>query len=110
MKIETRQEADTTIVALAGRMDALTAPEFEKAFNALIDEGKRSFIVNFKGVDYISSAGIRSILVVSRRLKADNGKLILAELTDGVRGVLDMTGFAKILEIYASVEEALTHL
>jgi anti-anti-sigma factor len=110
MKIETRQEPNATIVSLAGRMDALTAPEFEKKMNKIIDEGSGNLVVDLKGIDYISSAGVRSILVIAKRLKTDSGRIVLAGLTDIVREVLEMTGFIKILTIRGSTEAALESL
>jgi len=55
-------------------MDAVTTPEFEQTLGGWIDEGEIRFIVDFTGLDYISSAGLRGILTSVKRLKAEGGR------------------------------------
>ncbi len=110
MEITTRKEKDRTIVSLAGRMDALTAPEFEKQMKRIVDAGGKRLVIDMQGLGYISSAGVRSILVVAKRLRAEGGKFVLASLNDMVREVLELTGFIKILAICDSTEAALERI
>ncbi|GEM_PF-250246 len=110
MEITTRKAEGGTIVSLNGRMDALTAPEFEAQMSHIIDAGDRRLVIDMHGLGYISSAGVRSILVVAKKLQAEGGKLALARLTDMVREVLELTGFIKILTICDSTEAALERL
>ncbi len=107
MEITTRKAEGGTIVSLNGRMDTLTAPEFEEQMSHIIDAGDRRLVIDMHGLDYISSAGVRSILVVAKKLQAEGGKLALARLTDMVREVPELTGFIKILTICDSTEAAL---
>jgi len=62
-------------------MDAVTTPEFEQTLGGWIDEGEIRFIVDFTGLDYISSAGLRGILTSVKRLKAEGGELFLLPCT-----------------------------
>ncbi len=110
MKMTTRKEGNDLVVEVSGRMDALTAPEFEKKMRQLMDQGRERFVVDMQQVDYISSAGLRSVLVISKALKAGRGRLLLAGLADAVREVFEMTGFDRILEIYPTVAAAMEKL
>ncbi len=110
MKMTTRNEEKALVVEVAGRMDALSAPEFEKKMRQLMDQGQARFVIDMQAVDYVSSAGLRSVLVVSKALKAGQGRMLLAGLAEAVREVFEMTGFARILEIHPTVAAALEKL
>jgi anti-sigma B factor antagonist len=95
------------VLKLKGRMDAVTAPEFEKECTGKLDQGERSFVVDLSGVDYISSAGLRSILSAAKKLKAVQGKICFCNLKGMVQEVFSVSGFASMFPMYASIEEAL---
>ncbi|OQY49690.1 MAG: hypothetical protein B6240_02825 [Desulfobacteraceae bacterium 4572_87] len=65
------QKKNHIVVTVEGRMDAVSAPEFEKFLSALIDEGALKVIVDFEGLDYISSAGLRSVLISAKKISVD---------------------------------------
>jgi len=107
MEIEnTGKEDGYFIVTVTGRMDATTAPEFEAYMGRWIGQGEVQFIVDFGGLEYISSAGLRSILTTTKSLKAKQGKLILCALRDTVKEVFEISGFSTIIPVYDSVEVA----
>lgn len=87
-------------------MDAVTAPEFEKAVETMMGEGENAFVVDLADLDYISSAGLRSILALAKKLKTSGGSLHLAALQDTVRDVFDISGFSSIIPVFDSVEGA----
>ena len=107
MEINVRKEKVTTIVSVAGRMDALTSPEFEKELSALISAGDSNFLINLQQLEYISSAGLRSILFISRQLKNRNGVLLFAGPQGPVKDVFKISGFNSIFKIFDTEEEAL---
>lgn len=107
MEIHTRKENKAMVVTLSGRLDAVTASDFENALAGLMDQGDRTFAFDFTDLDYISSAGLRSILAAAKKLKGMDGKLSLACLKEAVREVFDISGFSAIIPIYDSVETAL---
>jgi anti-anti-sigma factor len=96
------------VLAVKGRMDALSAQQFEDEFARRLAAGEKRFVVDLSGLDYISSAGLRSILTASKRLKAENGDLAFCGLTGIVAQVFTVSGFLKILPVFATREEALT--
>ncbi len=100
------EEGDKIILSVEGKINALTAPELEKALLKYINEGKIKLILDFSNVDYISSAGLRSVLVAAKTLMGKGGKLILSSLQPDVKEVFEISGFTTIIPITNSVEEA----
>ena len=107
MEVNIKKEEKALIVSVTGRMDAVSAPEFEKKLGDWMDEGETNFIIDFGGLDYISSSGLRSILSTSKKLKEKDGQILLSSLKDSVKEVFDISGFSSIIPIYESVEAAL---
>lgn len=109
MDIQTRKENNKAVVKVTGRIDAVTAPAFEKYLAELMAAGDNLIILNFSGLEYISSAGLRSILVAAKQLKTKEGKLLFAELQSSVMDVFKISGFGSLFKIFATETEALTH-
>jgi anti-anti-sigma factor len=110
MTIQTTKEANATVLTIDGRMDAVTAPEYEKALNELIAAGETAFVIDFQGLEYISSAGLRALLATAKLLKTKNGQIRLANVLGTVREVFDISGFGSIFQIQDSVSAALADL
>ncbi len=107
MEITTRKEKRIVVVSLQGRLDAVTAPELEKRLFALIDQGESLFLLNMKGLEYISSAGLRSILAAAKKLKEKQGKIVFGGLGGTVKEVFEISGFLSIFAAFDSEEAAL---
>jgi anti-anti-sigma factor len=110
MDLQTRKENNAIVLTLSGRLDAVTAPEFEKAVRELIDNGNRLFVMDFGPLDYISSAGLRGLLLMSKLLNAKGGRVYFANVQGNVRSVFDMCGFTSLFKTENSVAEALATL
>ena len=110
MELHVKNEENGVLVSVTGRMDAVSSPEFEKEISSLIDEDNVNFVIDLAGLDYISSSGLRSILVTAKKLKGKNGRIMLASLQAVVREVFEISGFSTIIPIYESVEEAMAAL
>ena len=107
MKIVANQERGFLVVRVEGRLDIATSPEFEKSGAAFMEEGHKKIILDFSGLEYISSAGLRSILSIAKKLKGGGGSLSLCGLTGLVKEVFDLSGFDSFLPIHAELEQAL---
>jgi anti-anti-sigma factor len=107
MEINTRKDQNNVIVSIEGRMDAVTSPEFEKNLSGLITAGEINFLINMSRLEYISSAGLRSILTIAKILKAKNGKILFAGLQGPVKDVFNISGFGAIFQIFDTEEDAL---
>ena len=107
MEIETAKEKNTVVVSVKGKIDAVTAPEFEKVLADLIAQGENAFLLNFGGVEYISSAGLRSILSTAKQLKPKSGNILFCGLKGPVKDVFKISGFGTIFKIFETREDAL---
>ena len=110
MEFQARKEAGGVVVVLGGRLDAVTAPEYERRIHELVDGGDARFVIDFERLDYISSAGLRGLLVTARLLKAKGGQLRFANVQGGVRAVFEMSGFGSMFQLDESVTAALAAL
>jgi anti-anti-sigma factor len=110
MEINIRKEKGVPLVSVKGRIDAVTAPDFEKDLSDLIESGEKTVLVNLGELEYISSAGLRSILATAKRLKAENGKMVFAGLKGPVEEVFKISGFYSIFTIFESEDAALKQL
>lgn len=99
MDIAVEQQDGAAIVAAAGRLDAAGAPAFEARGKALIQEGARQLLLDMSQVEYISSAGLRSLLVLAKTMKSAGGKMALCQLVPAVSEVMTMSGFDSILTL-----------
>ena len=110
MEIRTRKEKNAIVVSIKGRMDAVSSSDFEKQLSALMAEGEKDFIIDFGELDYISSAGLRSILTTLKDLKGKNGRLLPCSLKDLVKDVFDISGLSHVIQIYETVDSALSQI
>ena len=106
---ETRRDG-IIAVAPAGRIDTTTAPTLEGHLDALLAGGARRVIVDFSRVDYISSAGLRVMLIVARRMKESNGRLALCAFPEAVRQVFQLAGFLPLFTVCESQDIAMGQL
>ena len=97
MNINIEKENGITVMKIEGRLDTTTAPELEKAIN---NEGEalKNLVLDFKGVDYISSAGLRVLLTAQKTMNVQ-GQMELNNVSEAVMDIFEMTGFADILVI-----------
>ena len=108
MKIETRESQGIQIIAFEGNLDTNTSPEAESKINELIDAGKQKLLVNFEQLNFISSAGLRVLLAMVKKLNASRGDLRICALNATVQEVFDISGFVTILSVKSTEEEALS--
>mgnify|MGYP001826694152 FL=1 len=107
MDIITRDEGDTTVVMLNGKLDTNTTPAAESEINALIDAGASKLLVNFEQLSYISSSGLRLLLATAKRLKASGGDLQVCSLNEMATEVFEISGFSTILKVFPNEQAAL---
>ena len=110
MELNVDKKSGVIVVSVSGRMDAVTAPEFEKGFNEHIEAGEKKFVTDLSDLEYISSAGLRSILSTAKKIKAEGGAIAFANLSGMVKEVFDISGFGSMFDIYGSVPEAMEKL
>ena len=92
------EEDNKTIVDVVGRIDTTTVPDLEKEILPLVEDVS-DLVFNFEKLEYISSAGLRLLLSVQKKMNQKNGKFVLRNINEFVQEVLDMTGFADIIAV-----------
>lgn len=98
MRINTSLAGETLTVELAGRLDTTTTPQVSESLEQL-PQGCKLCILDLANVDYVSSAGLRLLLLLHKRMDAGGGKFLLRKVQPGVQDILNMTGFSSFLSI-----------
>jgi anti-anti-sigma factor len=106
MEIQVDRMGTATVVKLAGKLDALSAPDCEQSLRQLVESGSGCLVLDFADLGYISSAGLRVVLAVAKLLQARQGQLLLANLRGNVGDVFEVSGFANIFPVHPSREAA----
>jgi anti-anti-sigma factor len=106
MEFAQEQAGDVVIVKLSGRLDSSTAPSAEESFTRVLATGPRHLAIDLSNLEYISSAGLRILLVVARKLQQAKGKVVLFGLRDNVREVFQISGFDRIFTIQPNMAAA----
>ena len=107
MEIIEENHSGINIFKLNGRLDSNTSQGFEKKIFQAIDNGSKNMIIDFKDLDYISSAGLRVILKATKALKREEGKMLLCDMQDYVKEVFEIAGFDSFLPIVGTMDDAL---
>jgi anti-anti-sigma factor len=97
---------DICIVRLRGRLDTATSAGVEQEIASHLAGGARRILLDFSELNYVSSIGLRTVLVAAKRMKAEGGKLALCSLNPQVAEVFSISGFASILDIHPTPESA----
>ena len=109
MEISERKVGEVCIVGLTGRLDSGTAEAFAQRLQQLIEGGERRLVIDGGTLEYISSAGLRVLLVSAKRLKAVEGRIVLSSLKPHIVEVFEIAGFKAIFPIYGNAEQATQH-
>jgi anti-anti-sigma factor len=94
-------------VALKGKLDAATSKGVEDRLLSLIESGEIQLLVDLEQLNYISSVGLRVLMLAAKRLKTANGSIVVCALQPGVQQVFDIAGFTTIFRIYPTRDAAL---
>ena len=97
MNIEVKRNQAETTIELVGRLDTTTAPALDKTIGENL-ENTKNLILNLKGLEYISSAGLRVLLGAQKKMQ-NVGSMKVTNVCEEVMEVFEMTGFADILTI-----------
>lgn len=107
MQIEISNIDKAVVLEIKGRMDVIAAMEYEKAITECLQHGDRKFVVDLNALVYISSAGLRSLLTIAKKVKESKGTVNFCNVKGVVKEVFAMSGFDSILPIFKSVKDAL---
>jgi anti-anti-sigma factor len=92
------------IIVAMGRLDSASAGTFENQLLALFESSGARVLVDFSGLEYVSSAGLRVVLMGAKKARQTQGKMALCGLRPDVREVFEVSGFLKIIDVVADRE------
>ncbi|MEA3245790.1 MAG: STAS domain-containing protein [Gemmatimonadota bacterium] len=107
MEVTTRGQGNVIVVAIKGSLDSTTSPQAQQSLDTVVADGARKVVVDCTALDYISSAGLRVLLGLAKKLGANGGALRMCGLNQTVREVFEISGFATILPVFPGEREAL---
>ena len=110
MQLTVSAQRGAVVVAPAGRIDHASAEAFAAALKPHLDRckaGADALIVDMSGVDYISSVGLRALMVAAKQAEAQAGRIAVAALSPMVREVFEISRFDMVFRVYGSLDEAL---
>lgn len=99
MEIKKTNHEGTVTLSLSGRLDTLTSGRLGEEIEKVFQEGKANLILDFETLDYISSAGLRILLMAQKKVNETGTEMIIINTNENVREVFEMTGFTSILNI-----------
>lgn len=103
MKVKLMNAGDVTILSVSGRVDANTSQELQ---DVVLDTAHKNhkLLLDLSKVDYMSSAGLRVMLLLHREIQDNDGRVILVGLQDRIRDAMEMTGFLKHFAVAPDVQ------
>lgn len=107
LKTQLVHRQSSVTVTVSGRLDLTSAPALEEELERLIDGGARRVALDVHPLEYLSSAGLRAILVTAKRLRESGGTLAVVGLAGPVKEVFDMAGLSGVLETYPTEADLL---
>jgi anti-sigma B factor antagonist len=107
LELSTRDHKRHNVIRVVGRVDAATYGELESKLREYMDEGHVHLILEMDGTEYLSSAGARVLISTQKALKPRGGRLSLAQPSERVREVLDLSGLDTLFPIYDTTVAAL---
>lgn len=110
MEITHRMENEILTFAIAGRLDAATAPIADETIKKTLAENTNRLLFDLSGLEYLSSGGLRVILGAAKEIRRREGKVALAGLNQYVYEIFDVSGFSSMIPIKDTVEEGLKYL
>ena len=110
LQIATRQFADTVIAMPVGRIDHQSAAQFEAALAPLVAAaaaGRGALVLDFSRIDYISSVGLRVLMIAAKQMREREARLLVAALQSVVAEIFAISRFDRILTVTATLDEAM---
>lgn len=109
MIINESQHEDLKILSIEGRLDITSVEQLEAKFNELIDKGVTKILLDCTQLTFISSAGLRILIVAQKKLEPHKGEVVIFGFNDYTKKIFEITGYFNLFSIFETKEEALKH-
>ena len=110
MRITTEKTAETLVIHIEGQLDTAMVGEFENEVTPLLQRSDQNVLIDFEKLEYISSVGLRSVLILAKEMKKKEKSLALCCLIETILEVFRISGFDMIISIFPKLEEGLSFL
>jgi anti-anti-sigma factor len=106
IEIRLNEREGVAVIELEGRLDITSSPQLESSVDEVFDSGQRALVIDCSKLKYISSSGLRVLLIAARKFSAAGGRLVLCGVAGHIRKIFDISGFSSIFTIKDTQEEA----
>ena len=106
LSFETDILQNVSIMKVKGRVDSETAPELDNALSKLLNENRNKIVLKLQGVDYMSSAGLRSLVKALKESQKSGGDVRLASVSEPIEVILRTVGMMQMFKLFSTSEEA----
>ena len=113
MEFSSRRLADVVVAAPVGQIDHPNAQQLQRALAPILDEAassKAALVLDFAGIEYISSMGLRVLMVAAKQMRSQSARIAVAALQPVVEEIFDIARFKYVLESFPSVRAALQEM
>ena len=107
MEINEKKSESCVIIGIIGRLDTTNYGLLEKKLKELIEVRQNKILVDCAKMDYVSSSGLRILLMTLKSISQTDGKFVLCNLQENIKEIFEISGFNSIFEIYPTQIEAL---
>ena len=107
MEISFNKTKDWAVVAVSGRLDTNSAAEFDGKLQQVMAQGDHRLILDLSRLEYVSSAGLRSVIAAAKIAGSRGGRLCCCGLAGVVKKVFDVSGFTSLLPVFETLDDAL---
>lgn len=105
MNVSINTQNDILIIIVEGNVDSKTAPELQQKIVEVTHDSKK-VIIDMTKVEFVSSAGLRVLLMVYRQIKTNNGIVVLVGVSEEIKEVMSMTGFINFFKIFENIDQS----
>ena len=107
MNIVVNKIGEINVVQVEGRLDTTNYGELEAELTKLTDNNEKYILLDLDNLEYISSSGLRVLLIFLKKMKAADGRFMLCGMSGEIRDIFEISGFVNIFEIFDDQEAAL---
>jgi anti-anti-sigma factor len=103
MELRTRYFNDVAILAVNGRLDAATSPQFSQTVTEQMTAGYGRLVIDLKRVNFLSSAGIKALVLAMQKSRQQGGDLRIANVRGQIKQVVNLAGLNTVIKVYPNV-------
>jgi anti-anti-sigma factor len=110
MEILQEKKDGKLIIRINGRIDSVSSETLENTIKPVIEAGENKLAIDFSKIEYISSSGLRAILLFAKLAKKGNGSVVLFAMNENIKEIFKISGFISIIQVVETEQEALAAL